>query len=134
MRAIRLILPAALLLMTMACQKNGPDEPFLENNDICLKVNGKVVHQYDPVSWQLGFSEDLRQFRVHNDNMSEYFIFTCASLPAQEGDEVKADLKWTDCSGIQTRSALPFRLEKKEGSRYWLWNRSKKIGVCLMKL
>ena len=73
---------AAAALMASGCrQKVGPDPSFTTSNTIMLNIDGKDMMVYDPATCQLAFNAGLREFRVMNDNMSEFFYLTCDELP-----------------------------------------------------
>lgn len=111
-----------------------PDAEFLTGSDLELKVDGSVKVKYVPETFQIGYSSDKKQFRVHNDTMSEYFILTCSELPEKEGQKIKCSLKYTSGGNTVSRTGEEFRVEKIDGSSgtVWLWNSKKKTGVSVM--
>ena len=131
-RIIALIAAAALMLC--ACDKVKVDEEFLGNNNLCLIDNGRVIHEYDPLTWQVAFNKEKREFRVFTDTMSDYYVVSCGQLPSQIGQEISADIKWSGNS-IMTRNNLTFRVEKMDAQgRIWLWSKKNKIAVSVMSL
>ena len=85
---------AAAALMASGCrQKVGPDPSFTTSNTIMLNIDGKDMMVYDPVTCQLAFNASLREFRVMNDNMSEFFYLTCDELPTAVGQTIRCDSK-----------------------------------------
>lgn len=86
---------AAAALMASGCrQKVGPDPSFTTSNTIMLNIDGKDMMVYDPATCQLAFNAGLREFRVMNDNMSEFFYLTCDELPTAVGQTIRCDLKY----------------------------------------
>lgn len=124
---------AAAALMASGCrQKVGPDPSFTTSNTIMLNIDGKDMMVYDPATCQLAFNAGLREFRVMNDNMSEFFYLTCDELPTAVGQTIRCDLKYL---GPNTKSAynckgadFSVELIGDEGT-IWLWCGKKKIAV-----
>ena len=130
MKRFPLLLLAALLLT--ACANNRIDEAILQSDGPGLWMNGTALITYDPLTFQLASNKGLRQFRVHNDTMSEYFILILDTFPTQEGQTVNGALK---SSATEDLSALEFRVEKTDGQgNIWLWNKSRKIAVVVRSL
>lgn len=128
---------AFLLLITafVSCQESEVDTSFLEDYEVCLKVDGKVVHEYDPLTWQLSYNSLSNTFRVHNDNMSEYFVLKCNSAPTYTGQNLTGSLEWSTPSDIKTGSGLSLTIEQMDASgNVWLWCSKKNIGVCVRVL
>lgn len=123
-----------LALLLCGCQKENVDESFLENNNLCLIEKGVTVHSYDPLTWQVSFNRADREFRVHTDNMSDYYILRCSALPREEGQSIKCSIRWSGNS-ITSKSNLTFRVEKMDSAgRVWLWCKGSKIAVSVMLL
>lgn len=125
----------ALAVTASSCQKNQPDEEFLESDNLCLIVEGRTVHRYDPLTWQLGFSEVTREFRVHNDSMSDYYILICKETPVRQGQTIHADIIWSGSSTINSKRNLTFEIRKTDSrGRIWLWSKRSRIAVSVMSL
>lgn len=121
----------AALLTLIGCQKeNRPDEAFMNSTQIGLTVDGQDKIIYNPVTFQLGYSETFREFRVHTDKMDEYFYLTCSEIPSRDGQSIKCDLKCQASSYSLNYSNLSFKVEQigTDGT-VWLWCGKKKIGA-----
>lgn len=126
------VIASALILSS--CHKAKVDQDFLEDNKLRLVENGRTIHSYDPLTWQVAFSEDKKEFRVFNDTMSDYYVLTCQEVPTLVGQEIKASLKWSGTT-IESRNNLTFNVEKVDPSgRIWLWSKKSKIAVSVMAL
>lgn len=125
---------AAAVLMLSACQKTKVDQDFLNDNKLRLVENGRTIHSFNPLTWQVAYSEDKMEFRVFNDTMSDYYVLTCQELPTFVGQEIKASLKWSGAT-ISSRNNITFRVEKTDPrGRIWLWSKKSKIAVSVMAL
>ena len=135
MRICLLLSPLVLLLTLVSCQQTEVDAEFLEEYGVCLKVDGKMVHVFDELTWQLSYNATSKTFRAHNDTMSDYFSLKCSSLPTYEGQSLSGSLEWSASSDIKTRSGLDFTVEQIDpDGNVWLWCSKKAIGVCVRVL
>lgn len=135
MKRIVLILFAALLLG--ACHHSKEMSPsFIKGDGIYLQSDGKTVVQYEPKTWQLGYSAARKEFRAFSDDQSSYYILTCQSFPEKVGEAVKADLEWASAGGsIRKESGLSFTVKQfGDDGRIWLWNSKKGIGIVIQVL
>lgn len=121
---------AALLTLTGCQEQNHPDEAFMNSTQIGLTVDGLDKVIYNPVTFQLGYSETLREFRVHTDKMDEYFYLTCSEIPSKVGQSIKCELKCQASNYSLAQSNLSFKVEQigSDGT-VWLWCSKKKIGI-----
>ena len=130
-------LPAILLLTAVfltACHHDKEMDPaFVEGDGITLQVGGKTVLQYDPLTWQLGYSAARREFRAFTDDLSAYYVLTCRTMPAGIGESVTADLEWAaEGGGIRRKSGVKFTVKKRsDDGRIWLWSASEGIGIVI---
>lgn len=120
-----------------ACSPEAkPDPEFLAGQEIKLQINGqdKIVYQSD--TYQLGYSGSGCVFRVHNDEMSEYFVLTCSEPPEVEGQRIKCSLKYASGSDMESSTGMEFRVEKTDAASgmVWLWDSKRKTGVSVMKI
>lgn len=135
MKRILLILVAALLLG--ACHHSKEMDPsFITGDGIYLQSGGKTVLQYDPLTWQLGYSAARREFRAFSDDQSAYYILTCKSLPTKVGEAVTADLEWATARGsVRKESGLSLTVKQfGDDGRIWLWNSKKGLGIVVQVL
>ena len=135
MKRLLLILFAALLLG--ACHHAKEMDPdFIKGDGLYLQSGGKTVLQYDPLTWQLGYSAARKEFRAFSDDQSAYYILTCKNLPEKLGEAVTADLEWaTDGGSIRNESGLSLTVKQfDEDGRIWLWSSKKGIGIVVQVL
>ena len=131
MRKSFLLVLAAAALLAGACQSKI-DEAVLESPDLGLYQEGKPLIQYNPLKFQNAYNETLRQFRVHDDTMSEYFILTLDAIPTQVGQQVTGSLR---SSVTADMSGLEFSVEKTDGEgRVWLWCKKRKLAATVQIL
>lgn len=126
---------AILLLSTLmlsGCNDSRRRNAFVENNDIRLQVGSTVHFRYDPLTCQLAFSRDRKEFRAQTDNTSDYYSLVLSDIPVQAGETVSADLTWTTETDILTRNGLSLEVLKVEGNRIWMWSSSGRIGVSMV--
>ena len=130
--AIAVILSLTVLL-SAGCRKEEPvDEDFLAGNDIELKVGPTLIHRYDPLTWQLSFSRERLEYRVFDDNMSEYYTLVCSELPLEKDQKITGTLTWTTPRSSTTKKDLPFTVVKTDSQgTIWLWNGKEKIGISV---
>ena len=130
------ILPFLLSLSILAssCQETRYQNAFVQSESLCLQVGGKVQLSYEDLTCQKSFNRARKSFRVHSDNMSEYYQVVFDTLPEQMGDIVNADLEWTTETDILTRKNLAFEVVRTEGGTIWLWSKSARIGLSIQIL
>lgn len=132
MRKFFLAIFSAVLLTS--CWDNT-DPVFMESDVPSLTVDGKTVFEYNPNTCQLGYSPTKHEFRIHTDNMSDYFVIRMNREPSSEGENVKADLKWTSNSTEKKMTGVQFAVGKigNDGT-VWLWSHKEKVGVIVRKI
>lgn len=139
MKAIKVIF-SVLLVTAAACNpvSFSPDK-FIEHSgdDIILMKNGVTLLMYKPASWQLSCSRDEAgekyEYRVHDDNMGEYYVFTCPVPLDQEGKQVSALLEWTTSRANEVVTG-EFIINKIEDGRIWLTCAKKHIGLVVKEV
>ena len=119
------------VLLLSACADQRMRTAFSENEGVRLMVGRDIPFIYDPATCQLAFSRDLREFRAHTDNMSDFFVATFVQLPSTLGQTVLADLVWTTERDVLTRKNLTLEVIRIEGDQFWLWSSTGKIGLCM---
>ncbi len=129
MKKAVLYLLAALLLCS--CSDDRFITPFVSGDGIRLVENSKTLFSYDPNTCQMSFNRDKCEFRVHTDNMSDFYTITLSSIPQREGQEVRGTLVWTTSSDIYTKRNVTFSAEKLEGDKIWLWTSNGHIGLVV---
>lgn len=135
MNRILLYFSAVLSAIVLTgCQKTKVDQEFLNDTNFSLVENGRTIHEYDPLTWQVSYNSSRKEYRVFSDTMSDYYVLTCRETPTSTGEEIHADLKWSGTS-IVSKTNLSFRVEKIDPQgRIWLWCKKSKIAVSVMSL
>lgn len=113
---------AAIALCSCGDERDLPR--FIEDGTIRLEVSGDAVFKYDPGTCQLAFNREKALFRVHTDNMSDYFIADLDQVPSEVDQEVTATLSWTTDSNVTTRKNIALKTVMIEGDKIWLWSGS----------
>ena len=102
---------------------------FCDNDEIRLLVGGTIAFTYDPNTCQLAFSRDLKEFRAHTDNMSDFYVATFSQVPSELGQRLSADLVWTTEREVLSRKNLTLEVVRLEGDECWLWSNAGRIGL-----
>ncbi len=134
--SVNIFLAIAFLSATCACSGTlEPDSTFVAGSGIQLKVNGGVVYDYNPLTWQLGYNPSSREFRASDDAMKNWFFVTCSAVPSSVGQKLEATVTWSAGSATQTVRGK-FEVAKVQGDTYWLWCGEKKTqtGVTVRVL
>lgn len=136
MRIKTILALAIYLCLGSGCKKSEPDPVFIGSDEPALQINGSYRIKYSPATFQIGYSPDNRQFRIHNDTMSEFYILTCSELPERQGQDIKCALKYAASGSISYKNGLNFRVERTDPATgmIWLWCSKKNIGVSVRKL
>ena len=128
-KSLLLLIP--FLAIICGCTKNRDMVAFSTGEEIRLQVGGAEQFVYDPLTCQLGFSRDRKQFRAHTDDMSDYFIVDFSEIPVSEGQVLTADITWTTANNVLSRKNLTLELIRLEGDKVWLWSYSGHIGLTI---
>ena len=134
MRKYLHILLAVVLVAGCNPKTKEPEtDPDIKTADqVFLKVKGNTVFRYSEGNTQLGYNERLREFRAGNDDMSSFFVITCSDLPVREGQELRADLRWTSGSTVKSATGVSFKVVGYESTGLVrLWCASDKTGAVL---
>ena len=123
------------LIAIASCNGPQPDEILLPRTEISLTIKGEVAMEFEPNTCQIGYSSDRNEFRLINDNLSDWFIFRSDVLPTYVGQEVKGTVEYTSQDATKILTDLTFSVEKTDpDGTTWLWNKDKKIGVIIKLL
>lgn len=128
MKKAALILMGAALILC-GCQEERLLSAFSSRDGIRLQVGGEEQLSYDPLTCQLAYNPDRREFRVHTDNMSDFFVLTLSAIPAEDNEEVRGNLVYTTRKDIVRKNNVTLKVIRLEGDRIWLWNQSSHIGI-----
>ena len=135
MSRLRVILALLLILVAFpACIEEGTYTPeFLTDSTLRLAVGKTDIITYNPLNCQYAFNSDNMEFRLHTDNMSDYFIIRLQSEPTEEDQMVTAGLlRWTSPNGAdQVRKNIVLQVVKMEDDVIWLWYSRESIKMTV---
>ena len=131
-RALVILLLAAMTLCS--CRNDRLIHGFVLEDGIRLVENSKTIFTYDPNTCQLSFNRERCEFRVHTDNMSDFYVLTLSEIPTRASQEVRGTLVWTTKTDINIKKNVTFTAEKLEGDRIWLWTGNGRVGVVVQVL
>lgn len=129
--SVRTLLPLLLLLALAGCRDDRLQSAFVEREGVRLLVGGTIAFTYEPNTCQMAFSRDLKEFRAHTDNMSDFFVADFSEVPSELGQRLSADLVWTTEREVLTRKNLTFEVVRIEGEEFWLWSTTGRIGLTV---
>ena len=69
-----LIMCVVVAASLCGCVKYDVDEILLSRDDLSLTWKGEQQLSYDPLTWQIGCNVGRGEYRVHDDNMANYYI------------------------------------------------------------
>ena len=124
----------ALLFTLTACVEGGTYTPeFLTDATLRMAVGKTDIITYAPLSCQYAYNSDNMEFRLHTDNMSDYFIIRLQAEPTEEDQMVTAGLlRWTSPTGAdQVRKNIALQVVKMEGDVVWLWYSRESIKMTV---
>ena len=100
------------------------------NNEISMSMDGNILMEYRPDTWQTGFSD--RNFSAMHDELKSWFKVELDQSPVV-GQRVDGLLTWKARSyKTEKRSRLTFETVKTdETGKIWLYNRSQRIGLVI---
>ena len=135
MMLMKRIFLLVLALAAVSCNRFDVDEILLIRDDVSLTWKGEEQFSYDPARCQMGCNASRNEFRAQTDNLSSWFVIRCHEMPVTEGDEIEADITWTGTKDTRDMKELEFKVKKiSDKGMIWLWCKSAKIGVTIMKL
>ncbi len=125
----RLPLILTVIFLVCGCNDDRLSSAFSARDDIRLQIGGVEQLCYDPLTWQMGFNQEKRQFRVHTDNMSDFFTLTLSRIPEKDGETITGNLVYTTHDNVVTKNNITLEVIRLEGDRIWLWNHPGRIGL-----
>lgn len=135
MTIMKKIIILVLALTAVSCNRFDVDEILLLRKDVSLTWKGEEQFSNDPALCQMGFNSSRNEFRAQTDNLSNWFVIRCSVMPVAEGDEIEADISWTGVKDTRSMEGLEFKVKKvSSDGMIWMWCKSAKIGVTIMKL
>ena len=123
----------AILCLMWACKEPNMSEEFRQSDELRLEIKGYTVFQYNPLTCQQGFNKENNEFRIHTDNMSDFFVIKLQTLPAAEGDITEGLVSWTTGDDLHNKKTT-FETIKFEGGKIWLWSASNRIAAVVQIL
>lgn len=130
---LRLSIIALLALCLAGCREHNLSDDFKFDSTIRLEIKGYTIFRYDPLSCQIGFNRDRCEFRIHTDNMSDFYIIRLDEMPAAEGQTVNGTASWTTGDDLHTKKTS-FEVIHLEGGKIWLWSPGTRIAAVVMEL
>ncbi len=124
-----------MLAAAVSCVRYDVDEVLLLREDVSLTLKGVEQFRYDPLTCQMSHNTATNEFRVFDDKLSGWFILKCDEMPANRGQEIKADLTWTASKSTKEMKDLNFKVEKIDKTgQIWMWCKKKSIGIVIKNL
>jgi len=130
MKRFALIMLAVLAVCLPACQEHDMSEEFILDGTVRMDIKGYSTFRYDAFNCQMGFNREKHEFRVHTDNMSDFFMLTLDAMPAAEGQMLEGTAVWTTNDDLHSKKTA-FRVVKLEGSKVWLWSPPTRIAIVV---
>lgn len=123
------------LISIVGCVGPQPDEILLPRTEISLTIKGEAAMEFIPATCQIGYNSERNEFRLVDNNLSDWVIFRSDAVPTDVGQKVKASLEYTSQNSVKTLRDLTFCVEKTSPEGLvWLWNKDKKIGIIIKVL
>ena len=135
MKRIKIIVAFFVLLVApQACVEHGTYTPeFLTDATLRMAVGKNDIITYNPLTCQYAWNSDNLEFRLHTDNMSDYFILRLQAEPTEEEQLVTAGLlRWTSPTGAdEVRKNIVLEVVKIEDDVIWLWYSRESIKMTV---
>lgn len=122
-----------LAVLFSGCDEARLSEDFETNDQLRIEIKGYTVFSYTPATCQLGFDRETCEFRVHTDNMSDFFVIDLEEMPSAEGQDVKGSASWTTGDDLHDKKTI-FEVVKIQDSRIWLWSSESRIAAVVLAL
>ena len=132
MRKLFLILVLMLAVFT-GCRKSHVSDDFKLNSTLRMEIKGYITFLYDPLTCQISYNPDKYEFRVHSDNMSDFYMLRLDEMPGRVGQSVNGVASWTTGDDLHSKKTA-FEALKFEGGKIWLWSSSSRIAVVVQTL
>ena len=132
MRKLFLILVLVLATFT-GCRKSHVSDDFKLNSTLRMEITGYITFLYDPLTCQISYNPDKYEFRVHSDNMSDFYMLRLDEMPDRVGQSVNGVASWTTGDDLHSKKTA-FEALKFEGGKIWLWSSSSRIAVVVQTL
>ena len=127
----RIAILAALLLTAASCvDKDQVDPAFMAFDGLGLSIAGQQAFLYDALTCQYSFNREKKEFRLQTDTTSDYVIALLSDIPAEKGQKLTGELRWTTERDVKSKRAA-LKVIKIENGTVWLWNRNERIGLTV---
>ena len=129
------IIILAILALAAGCQPVSEPDTLLSQSEISLTWKGVTQLTYSSKDYQMAFNDRDIEYRVYDDNLTNWFIVKCSQKPMTEGETVVADVSWTGEKSIKSFTGKTFKVAKTDGQGHvWLQNSSDKIGIIIKNI
>ena len=130
------VLMLIILTAFAGCNEITEEEQIFADADSnpALYYKGSIWIDFDPNNYQLGYNEERKEFRLHDDDMSAFYILKLEETPNEKDETIEGKIKWSKGGRIIERDKVKFKVIKNEQDTYWLWSRSEQIGIVIQKL
>lgn len=132
MKKLSLILLAAACLAS--CRGEALRDDFAEMGGVRCVVKGRSTLVYNPVSCQMSFNRERREFRVCRDNMADFYSLKLSAIPAENGQKLSGDVQWTTSDNLNRKKNVGFEVVRNEAGKFWLWSGALRLGVIVQVL
>ncbi len=116
-----------------ACSEADLSEDFKLNDQLRMEIKGYVTFSYNPLNCQIGFNRDNCEFRVHSDNMSDFFSVKLDEMPGSEGLRINGTASWTTGDNLHSKKTI-FEVVKLDGNKIWLWSADSRIAAVVQTI
>lgn len=128
------IVVIVLAFLLQGCKgESRLSDSFKLDDDIRMEIKGYTTFRYKPLSCQLAFNKEECEFRVHSDNMSDFYVLRLDEMPENEGQSVNGTVSWTTGDDLHSKKTA-FEAVKLEGGKIWLWSASTRIALVVQTL
>ena len=130
----RIIYIAIAALSITACGYNV-DEVLLSRDDISMTIKGELIMSFDENTCQFGYNSARQEYRVYDEQFTNWYILQCSAQPTSQGQEITADIEYTKNGKTKKMKNISFKVEKisSEGV-IWLWGSDEKIGIIIKQI
>lgn len=133
MKRLFAILVLLVAVLTQGCRETDLSEDFQLNDQLRMEIKGYVTFSYDPLNCQIGFNRSNCEFRVHSDNMSDFFSIKLDEMPAHIDQRINGAASWTTGDDLHNKKTT-FEVVRIENGKIWLWSPDTRIAAVVQEL
>lgn len=133
MRRWMLIFFLPLAFLFAGCEEADLSEDFKINDQLRMEIKGYAIFRFDPLNCQIGFNRERCEFRVHTDNMSDFFAIQLEAMPSGLGQKIDGTASWTTGDDLHRKKTI-FEVVKIDDNRIWLWSPDSRIAAVVQAL